>query len=64
MYGRTEEIGFLQTLIADAEKRIGSYVAALPVEAYGYDPYIQKQSAKIMAWAQQIEKLLKAKEVR
>lgn len=50
----------LEKLIADAERRLGSYVASQP--DFAQDPYVRKQSGKIQAWTQQISNLLKVEE--
>jgi hypothetical protein len=52
----------LEKLIADAERRLGSYVASQP--DFAQDPYVRKQSGKIQAWTQQIDELLKSEEAR
>jgi hypothetical protein len=57
------KIAVLEKMIADAERRIGAYVASQP-ELYNYSSYITKQSAKIQAWTQQIDELLKSEEAR
>jgi hypothetical protein len=57
------KITVLEKMIADAERRIGSYVASQP-DKFEDDPYIVKQSAKILAWAKQINGLLEAEEAR
>lgn len=47
----------LEDLIYDAERRIGSHIAADP-EAKRSDPYVQDQIAKITAYTEQLNKLL------